>query len=72
MKYSWNRALNNPKAPYLFVMDDIKGAKEVEASAVSTDTTKPKVTEASGIETPDPQTVKITLNEPSAYFLSQS
>lgn len=71
VKYSWNRALNNPKAPYLFVMNDIKGAQEVQASAVSTDTTKPKVTEASGIETPDAQTVKITLTGPSAYFLSQ-
>ncbi|HUS16709.1 MAG TPA: peptide ABC transporter substrate-binding protein [Chloroflexia bacterium] len=71
VKYSWNRALNNPKAPYLFVMDDIKGALDVEASAVSTDTTKTKVTEASGIETPDAQTVKITLTGPSAYFLSE-
>jgi len=71
VKYSWNRALNNPKAPYLFVMDDIKGAKDVEASVVSTDTTKPKVAEAAGIETPDAQTVKITLTQPSAYFLSQ-
>ena len=72
VKYSWNRALNNPKAPYLFVMDDIKGAKDVEASAVSTDTTKTKVTEAAGIETPDPYTVKVTLNGPSAYFLSEA
>ncbi len=70
--YSWNRVLNNPKAPYVFVMDDIKGATDVEASAVSTDTTKAKVTTASGIEAPDPYTVKVTLNNPSAYFLSES
>ncbi|MDQ2809257.1 MAG: peptide ABC transporter substrate-binding protein [Chloroflexota bacterium] len=70
--YSWNRVLNNPKAPYVFVMDDIKGATDVEASAVSTDTTKTKVTTASGIEAPDPYTVKVTLNNPSAYFLSES
>jgi len=70
--YSWNRVLNNPKAPYVFVMDDIKGATDVEASAVSTDTTKTKVTAASGIEAPDPYTVKVTLNNPSAYFLSES
>ncbi|HUP28230.1 MAG TPA: peptide ABC transporter substrate-binding protein [Chloroflexia bacterium] len=71
VKYSWNRALTTPAAPYLFVMDDIKGAQEVVASTTSTDTTKPKVTEATGIETPDAQTVKITLKNPSAYFLSQ-
>ncbi|MGI8586488.1 MAG: peptide ABC transporter substrate-binding protein [Chloroflexia bacterium] len=72
VKYSWNRVLNNPKAPYVFVMDGIKGAQDVEASAVSTDTTKTKITEASGIETPDPYTVKVTLTAPSAYFLSEA
>ncbi len=71
-KYSWNRVLTNPKAPYAYVMDDIKGAKDVEASAVSTDTTKPKMAEATGIEVVDPQTLKVTLNGPSAYFLSQT
>jgi ABC-type transport system substrate-binding protein len=70
--YSWNRVLNNPKAPYVFVMDDILGATDVEASAVSTDTTKTKVTAAKGIEAPDPYTVKVTLKGPSAYFLSES
>ncbi len=71
-KYSWNRVLNTPQAPYVYVLDDIKGAKDVEASVVSTDTTKPKVTEASGIEVVDPYTLKVTLNGPSAYFLAQT
>jgi oligopeptide transport system substrate-binding protein len=71
-KYSWNRVLSNPKAPYAYVMDDIKGAKDVEASAASTDTTKTKLTEASGIVVKDPQTLVVTLNGPSAYFLSQT
>ena len=71
-KYSWNRVLSTANAPYAYVMDDIKGAKDVEASAVSTDTTKPKLTEASGIEVVDPQTLKVTLGGPSAYFLSQT
>ncbi|MEO6458332.1 MAG: ABC transporter substrate-binding protein, partial [Chloroflexia bacterium] len=71
VKYSWNRALTTPAAPYLFVMDDIKGAQEVVASTASTDTTKTKVTEATGIETLDEYTVKVTLKNPSAYFLSQ-
>ena len=71
-KYSWNRLLGTPAAPYAYVFDDIKGAKDVEASAVSTDTTKPKLTEAPGIEAVDAHTLKVTLNGPSAYFLSQT
>jgi ABC-type transport system substrate-binding protein len=71
-KWSWNRALNTANAPYLFVMDDIKGAREVQASVASTDTTKPKVTEAEGIKVVDPQTLEVTLNNASAYFLPQT
>src|SRR5215212_6119054 len=71
-KYSWNRVLSTPKAPYAYVLDDIKGATDVEASAASTDTTKTKVTEASGIVVKDPQTLEVTLKGPSAYFLSQT
>jgi len=71
-KYSWNRVLSTPKAPYAYVLDDIKGATDVEASTASTDTTKPKLTEASGIVVKDPQTLEVTLKGPSAYFLSQT
>lgn len=72
IKYSWNRTLSAAGAPYTFVMADIKGATEVIASAASTDTTKSKVTEATGIEVVDPQTLKVTLNGPSAYFIYQT
>jgi len=72
VKYSYNRVANTPDAPYTFVMDDIKGFGEVRASVTSTDTTQPKVTEVSGIETPDDYTVKITLKNSSAYFLSEA
>ena len=72
IKYSWNRTLTTKGAPYTFVMADIKGATDVIASASSTDTTKTKVTEASGIEVVDPQTIKVTLNGPSAYFLYET
>jgi len=72
VKYSWNRALTTLNAPYLFVMDDIKGAQEVQASTSSTDTTQTKLTEAEGIKVVDPQTLEVTLKNPSAYFLSQT
>lgn len=70
--YSYNRVANTKDAPYEFVMRDIKGFTEVRDSVVSTDTTKPKVTTVSGIEAPDPYTVKITLKNPSAYFISEA
>jgi len=72
IKYSWNRTLSAKGAPYTFVMADIKGATDVIASAASTDTTKTKVTEASGIEVADANTLKVTLNAPSAYFLNET
>lgn len=70
--YSWNRLLSNPKAPYSFVFDDIKGAKEVVASATSTDTTATKITEVSGLKVVDDYTLEVTLNQASAYFLPQT
>jgi ABC-type transport system substrate-binding protein len=71
--YSWNRAVSIPDAEYVEnVLSDIKGYSEMRASVVSTDTTKPKVTALTGLETPDPYTLKVTLNGPSAYFISQS
>ena len=70
--YSYNRVANTKDAPYEFVMRDIKGFTEVRNSIVSTDTTAPKVTTVSGIEAPDPYTVKITLVNPSAYFISEA
>lgn len=70
--YSWNRAASLPEAPYTdYVMGDIKGYSEVRASVLSTDTTAPKVTSMSGVTAPDDYTVQVTLNGPSAYFLSQ-
>ncbi|MEO8285968.1 MAG: peptide ABC transporter substrate-binding protein [Chloroflexota bacterium] len=70
--YSWNRVAALPEAPYAdYVMSDIKGYTEVRASVTSTDTTATKLTTVSGIEAPDAQTVKVTLKNPSAYFLSQ-
>ena len=70
--YSWNRAAALPEAPYVdYVMGDIKGYAEVRASVLSTDTTAPKVTTLSGVTAPDAYTVQVTLNGPSAYFLSQ-
>jgi len=71
VKWSWERALKTPDAPYIFVMSDIKGAKELQASAVSTDTTKPKVEELTGVKVVDPQTLEITLEGPRAYMLPQ-
>jgi peptide/nickel transport system substrate-binding protein/oligopeptide transport system substrate-binding protein len=70
--YSYNRVANTKEAPYEFVMEDIKGFADVRASVTSTDTTKTKVTTVSGIEAPDDYTVKITLNNPSAYFISEA
>ena len=70
--YSYHRVANTKDAPYEFVMRDIKGFTEVRDSVVSTDTAKPKVTTVSGIEAPDPYTVKITLVNPSAYFISEA
>jgi oligopeptide transport system substrate-binding protein len=70
-KYSWNRALTTPNAPYVSVMFDIKGAEEVQASTASTDTTTTKITEAEGIKVVDPQTLEVTLVGPRAYFLSE-
>ena len=70
--YSYNRAATTPNAPYLFVMEDMKGVTDIEASMASTDTTKAKITTISGLEAPDAQTVKITLNGPSAYFLAET
>ena len=71
-KWSWERALLNPEAPYVFVMDDIKGASELHVSSTSTDTTKPKLEHAEGIQVVDPQTLKVTLKQPSAYFIPQT
>lgn len=70
--YSYNRVANTAAAPYEFVMEDIKGFGDVRASLTSTDTTKPKVTTVSGIEAPDDYTLKVTLNNPSAYFISEA
>lgn len=70
--YSWNRLLANPQAPYNYVFSDIKGANDVIASAASTDTTKTKLTAAEGIKAVDDYTLQVTLNGPSAYFLSQT
>ncbi len=70
--YSYNRVATTPDAPYEFVMRDIKGFSEVRDSVTSTDTTKTKVTTVSGIEAPDANTVKITLVNPSAYFISET
>ncbi len=70
--YSWNRLLANAQAPYGFVFADIKGANDVMAAAASTDTTKTKLTTASGIKAVDDYTLEVTLNGPSAYFLSQT
>src|SRR5262249_46455007 len=73
IKYSWNRTLSTKEAPYAsYVMSDIKGASEVMASATATDTTKQKITEASGIEVIDPYTLRVTLVRPSAYFLAEA
>jgi ABC-type transport system substrate-binding protein len=70
--YSWNRAAALPEAPYTdYVMGDIKGYSELRASIVTTDTAVTKLTTISGVEAPDASTVKVTLNNPSAYFLSQ-
>jgi len=71
--YSYVRAITNPEAPYVdIVMNDIKGYAEVRAAAVSTDTTVTKPTSVPGIEAVDDHTLKITLNEPNGYFLSQT
>lgn len=70
--YSYNRVANTAAAPYEFVMEDIKGFGDVRASVTSTDTTKTKVTKIAGVEAVDPQTVKITLANPSAYFISEA
>ncbi len=70
--YSYNRVANTAAAPYEFVMEDIKGFAEVRASVTSTDTTKPKVTTISGLEAPDANTLKVTLKNPSAYFISET
>lgn len=71
--YSYVRAITNPEAPYVdIVMNDIKGYAEVRAAAVSTDTTVTKPTSVPGIEAVDANTLKITLNEPNGYFLSQT
>ncbi|MDQ6692908.1 MAG: peptide ABC transporter substrate-binding protein [Chloroflexota bacterium] len=71
--YSYNRAANLKDAPYTdLVYPDIKGYDEVRASVTSTDTTKPKVATISGIEAPDANTLKITLKNASAYFISQT
>ena len=71
VKWSWERALKTPDAPYVFVMFDIQGAEELQSSAVSTDTTKPKVEELSGVKVVDPQTLEVTLVGPRAYMLPQ-
>jgi peptide/nickel transport system substrate-binding protein/oligopeptide transport system substrate-binding protein len=70
--WSYNRVANTPEAPYEFVMRDIKGFTEVRESVTSTDTTKTKVTTVSGIEAVDDHTVRITLANPSAYFISET
>ncbi|HET9493215.1 MAG TPA: peptide ABC transporter substrate-binding protein [Chloroflexia bacterium] len=71
VKWSWERALKTPDAPYIFVMFDIEGAEELQASAISTDTTQPKVEELSGVKVVDPQTLEVTLVAPRAYMLPQ-
>jgi oligopeptide transport system substrate-binding protein len=70
-KWSWERALQTPDAPYIFVMFDIQGASELQASAISTDTTQPKITDLSGVKVVDPQTLEVTLVAPRAYMLPQ-
>lgn len=70
--WSWNRTLATNGAPYTFVMADIQGATDVIASAASTDTTKTKLTTATGIKVIDPNTLQVTLTQPSAYFLNET
>lgn len=73
--YSWGRLLRNSSAPYGFVFDAIKGIADA-ADGNITDTAKladyvntnlPKA-----VQTPDDYTVAITLEKPTAYFLSQT
>jgi oligopeptide transport system substrate-binding protein len=70
--YSWTRVLDpNTASEYAFIMYYIKGAEAFntclnEGSGISYEDAKA----ALGIEVVDPLTVKITLEAPTAYFLS--
>jgi len=63
-KYAMNRiALPETKAPYVFLLDGIQGAKAVEQG-----TTK----DVSGVKVIDDYTLQFTLTEPEAYFLAMT
>ncbi len=61
-KYTWERALDpNLAGPYTFVLDPIKGSKDVKTK---------RTKDLAGVVVKDDYTLDVTLSEPANYFTS--